>query len=399
MRASWAVLFGVLVAVPAAGRDKIKPPPGPPFGGPVADPALNYVAPKGDGPVVELLDENLDPLLAQLIQSDNGSTATREDRDTFAGVEAARVTPMQRYNAPIAGWDYRIVEKPAKAGEFRYLRFAWKKLGGTGIMVQLHDPAKTWFARYYAGSNVHNWQPAAPVNARLPAQWEVVTRDLFKEHGAFTLTGFALTPFDGEAGLFDHVLLGRTVEDLDRATATATGRDKPAAVPTGKERDALWADLMGEDRTKAAAAQRTFLQSAKEHVAFAGEQLGKTAQPPDQRDRVKQLIEDLDADAFDTRDRATDELVKVGAPALDAVRELARSAASAEAKYRAHLILRLLKATGAPVSSAARTVRALRVLERAATPAARDLLTKLAAGDYGFEVVTDAKAALARLPK
>jgi hypothetical protein len=385
MRASWAVLFGVLVAVPAAGRDVIK--------------ALIYIAPKGDGPVVELLDEKVDPLLGYLIQTDNGSTATREDRDTFAGVEAARVTPMQRYNAPIDGWDYRIVEKPAKAGEFRYLRFAWKKLGGTGIMVQLHEPVNPWAVRYYAGSNVHNWQPATSVAQKVPAQWEVVTRDLFKEHGAFTLTGFALTPFDGEAGLFDHILLGRTVEDLDRATATATGRDKPTVVPAGAARDALWADLMGDDRAKAAAAQRAFLQSAKEHVAFVGERLSKTAQPPDQRDRVKQLIEDLDADAFDARDRATDELVKIGGPALDAVRELARSASSAEAKYRANLILRLLKATGAPVGSAARTVRAVRVLERAATPAARDLLTKLAAGDFGFDVVPDAKAALARLPK
>jgi hypothetical protein len=41
----------------------------------------------------------------------------------------------------------------------------------------------------------------------------------------------------------------------------------------------------------------------------------------------------------------------------------------------------------------------VRVLERAATPAARDLLTKLAAGDFGFDVVPGAKAALARLPK
>lgn len=400
MRAMWAVLIGVLIAVPAAGRDKIKPPPPPPFGGPVADPALGYVAPKGDGPVVALIDENLDPFFPQL-RNDAGENgvATREDRDTFAGVEAARVTPMQRYHAPLPGWDYRIVEKPTKAGEFRYMRFAWKKVGGTGIMVQMHDPNKSWFARYYAGSNVHGWNPAISVAERLPAQWEVVTRDLFKDHGAFTLCGFALTPFDGEYGLFDHVLLGRTVEDLDRATATATGRDKPTAVPAGKERDALWADLMGDDRAKAAAAQRAFLQSARDHVAFVGERLSKTAQPPDQRDRVKRLVADLDADEFETRDRATDELVKIGGPALDAVRELARTTSSAEAKYRANLILRALKATGTPVSSAARTVRAVRVLERAATPAAREVLTKLAAGDFGFEVVPDAKAALARLPK
>lgn len=408
MRATWAVLLGILVAVPAAGRDKIKPPPGlwggpvpPPFGGPVADPALPYAAPKGDGPVAELLDEGVEPLLAQL-SNDNGGeagTATREDRDTFAGVEAARVTPMQKYASLVPGWNYQIVEKPAKVGEFRFLRFAWKKAGGTGVMVQLYDPKKTWFVRYFAGSNVHNWQPATSVNERVPAQWEVVTRDLFKDNGAFALTGFALTPFDGDAALFDHVLLGRTVEDLDRATRTATGRDKPAAVPAGAARDALWADLMGGDRAKAAAAQRAFLQSAAEHVAFVGERLGKLATPPDERDRVKRLVADLDADAFDTRDRATDELVRIGAPALDAVRELARSASSAEAKYRANLILRLLKATGTPVSAAARTVRAVRVLERAATPAARDLLAHLAAGDYGYDVVPDAKAALARLPK
>ena len=47
-----------------------------------------------------------------------------------------------------------------------------------------------------------------------------------------------------------------------------------------------------------AAAQRAFLQSAPEHVAFVGEKLSKTATPPDERDRVKQLVADLDADAF-----------------------------------------------------------------------------------------------------
>ncbi|QJW92591.1 hypothetical protein [Frigoriglobus tundricola] len=57
----------------------------------------NYRAPKSDGPVTELLDEFIDPLLPVLNNDGSGQTGTvsREDRDAFAGVEAARVLPRQ----------------------------------------------------------------------------------------------------------------------------------------------------------------------------------------------------------------------------------------------------------------------------------------------------------------
>jgi hypothetical protein len=42
----------------------------------------------------------------------------------------------------------------------------------------------------------------------------VVTRDLFADFGAFTLTGIAFTPGPGEYALFDHVYLARTADDL-----------------------------------------------------------------------------------------------------------------------------------------------------------------------------------------
>ena len=43
-----------------------------------------------------------------------------------------------------------------------------------------------------------------------------MTRDLFKDFGAFNLTGIALTPMDGTHGLFDAIYIGRTIEDLDK---------------------------------------------------------------------------------------------------------------------------------------------------------------------------------------
>lgn len=358
-----------------------------------------YKAPKADGPVVELLDETVEPLFPVLDNDGNkdSGTAAREDRDVFAGVEAARVTPSQRFNGKVPGWSFKIVEKPKEAGEFRYIRFAWKKIGGNGIMIQLNDPTKSWGVRYYAGYNVHGWYPALQVSGPIPTEWTVVTRDVYKDFGAFTITGIALTPLNGEAALYDHMLLGRSIEDLDKATDLALGRTKLEKAPDGRERDALWADLMGTNRTKAAAAQRAFLASAGNHVAYIGDNLAKYAPDKKQTERIQQLLKDLDADSFDVRDAATEELAKFGSDAAEAVRGLAARPPSDEVAYRAKLVLKRMNAPGMPVSTTGRTVRAVRVLERAGTREARDLLNRIAEGEFGFGLAADAKAALGRM--
>ena len=401
-RLMWASVCALVAAVPAIGLGEKPPPPLPGFDRteqPLAD--GNYKAPPADGTVVELLDEGVDAIFPVLINDGGGEagTITREDRDVFAGVEAVRVTPMQKYRSSVPGWNFKIVDKPAKAGEYRFLRFAWKKAGGTGVMVQFHDPAKSWAYRYHAGQNVFGWQPSTQVAADLPAGWQLVTRDLFKEFGAFTITGFALSPLDGTSALFDHMLLGRAVEDLDKATDAALGRVKPAKALAGKERDALWADLIGADRVKAAAAQRAFLATAADQVGFVADQLSKTAVDKELFARVQKHMTDLDADAFDVRDRATDELIKLGPIAADAVRSLVVAPPNDEVGYRARLIMRKFGANGEPVSAAGRAVRAVRVLERAGTADARAVLGKMADGEFGFDAAPDAKAALARLPK
>jgi hypothetical protein len=411
-RLAWVLVPGLAAVVPAVAFETpvVRPvqpqfvPPGGPlpgFGEPV--PVGNYVAPKADGPVVELLDENIEPLFPQLI-NDGGAepgTIAREDRDVFAGVEAARVTPLQKYRSNIPGWGYKIVEKPKNAGDFRFLRFAWKKIGGSGIMIQLHDPQKSWAFRYFAGANVQNWQPATQVAPRLSGDWEIYTVDLFTQFGAINLTGIALTPLDGTAGLFDHILLGRSTDDLDRHTRAALGKVKPAKALDGKERDAQWAGLLAVDVKKSSPAFRAFLASAPDQVAFVREKLGAVAKDDKVAD-VQKLIADLGAESFDTRDAAAEQLVKLGPAAVEPVRGALSGAPNDEVRFRCRTILRRLGATpgaSGPPTEAARLSRVVRVLERAATPDARALLTDISEGRLAPAAAADAKSALARLAK
>ena len=138
------------------------------------------------------------------VSHDAGSTVTVTKDEAIAGKVSAFCTPSQSYNPTIGGWTYSI-------DEYQYLTFAWKKDGGTGIMVQFaHDAA--WAYRYYSGVNVTNWE-GIQLEAKIPEDWMVYTRDLKKDFGGgWNLTGIALTPWDGKGGYYDHILL-HTEED------------------------------------------------------------------------------------------------------------------------------------------------------------------------------------------
>jgi hypothetical protein len=80
------------------------------------------------------------------------------------------------------------------------------ELAGDGKWPPTGEPK--W--RYYAGKNTTRWA-AVQVAADAPADWTVVTRDLWKDFGSFTLTGLAPTAMGGEA-LFDRIELLRTLD-------------------------------------------------------------------------------------------------------------------------------------------------------------------------------------------
>lgn len=372
-------------------------------GQPVADPPP---LPVGDPkkPVVTLLGDDAHLLVPYLTNDEDyngrGALAASEDLDVFAGASALRVGPLQRFRAEVPGWSFPIRETP-KEGEFRYIRFAWKKLGGTSITLQMHttEPASNWrLMNYYAGKKFFSWN-LVQVDENLPTEWTVVTRDLFKDFGRRTVTGLAYTTTDGTAGLFDQIMLGRTVEDLDAASEEALGTVKPKKALDGKERDAAWAAFRDREREKAGPAVRQFLATAADQVGFIKERVadGLTeGQRREQAARIAKLVAELDAEAFDTRLSAEEALAELGEAATAALTTAAK-AESAEVRIRANRLLKPLKTDGGVLLTDVRAARVVRVLERAATADAKALLKQMGDGDFGVEYQAPAKAAAGRV--
>jgi len=177
-------------------------------------------------PPKEIFEDD-EKFVALLTEGDG--RAIPDQRDKYNGTYSLRVTPGQRFSASLPMLGVNIRENPGP-GEYRYIRFAWKKAGGNTICLQLnHDgawgppaPGMTNSGRegakfrYHAGPGGECYGASLVISDKLPApRFEVVTRDLFADFGAFTLTGLAFSPVDGNAALFDHIYLGRQIEDFE----------------------------------------------------------------------------------------------------------------------------------------------------------------------------------------
>ena len=160
---------------------------------------------------VVLLDDN--QALAAALNEGTG-TAEFITSDKFSGESSLRITPPQRFSPRINGWEFRIREQPA-VGEYRFIRFAWKSPHASGVMLEFAadgqwPPADQTVRRYCAGKNLTGWQ-AVGIAPRPPADWTVMTRDLWQDFGNFTLTGIAPTAIAGPA-LFDRIELLRVLD-------------------------------------------------------------------------------------------------------------------------------------------------------------------------------------------
>jgi hypothetical protein len=153
--------------------------------------------------------------------TEGGGQATIEPSQKSTGKVSLKVTPDQKFNAMLPTLNVKVRENPGP-GEFRYIRFAWKKQGGEQICLQLNHDG-TWGPggagregakfRYHSGPN-EVYGASLAVGDKLPAEFVVVTRDLFADFGEFTFTGIAFSAVDGEFALFDQVYLGRQMEDF-----------------------------------------------------------------------------------------------------------------------------------------------------------------------------------------
>jgi hypothetical protein len=113
---------------------------------------------------------------------------------------------------------------------------------------------------------------------------------------------------------------------------------------------------------------------------------------------IFQWTKDLDHDDFQVREKATQELQKLGELIEPVLKKLVIDSKSAEVKVRAEVLLeRSAKKLQSPERM--QTVRALESLEYMGTPQALTFLRELAHGNPAAQVTREATASLKRLAK
>jgi hypothetical protein len=155
----------------------------------------------------------------------------------------------------------------------------------------------------------------------------------------------------------------------------------------------LWADLA--DGAKAGPALGGLVAAPGETVHFLEGRLVPVT--PCGPERLTQLLADLDNDDFAVRERATDELSKLGELADPALRKALAGNPSPEVRQRLKRILN--DRVGGLSPEQLRDLRAVEALEHIDTPEARRLLETLAKGAPEVRLTREAAASLERLDK
>jgi WD40 repeat protein len=173
---------------------------------------------------------------------------------------------------------------------------------------------------------------------------------------------------------------------------TPQGWQAPTAKATPEQLQQLWIDLAGENAPRAHRAVYTLGHYGAAALGFLRERLKPV--PKDFADRLRQQIADLDNDDFRTRELAMRELTRLGPDAVLPLHAAMDAKPSVEAKKRIEALLKELHPWYIKDPETLRTVRAIWVLQRMATPEARALLESLAAGAPEARITQEGKAAL-----
>ncbi len=160
------------------------------------------------------------------------------------------------------------------------------------------------------------------------------------------------------------------------------------------EIDGFWEDLGGNDPISAYRAVWRLAESPEETVRFVTKALGPPIKLAPRK--VAALVEALDDDEFDVRDRASKDLAQLGREAEPLLRATLERDVSPEVLRRVEALLGKLR-LGEGLGRRLRWLRALEVLEQIGTPEARRVVESLAEGTNEAPCVTlEARSVLER---
>ncbi len=191
-----------------------------PAGGQVGQEQRDRVAIKvvpGEKPACEQPKEVFedDEKFIAMLTEGNGR-AIPDQRQAFSGKYAIRVTPDQKFNTKLPNLGVKIRENPGP-GRISLSPVRLAKGPGQHDLPAACSRRQVWSGRagaaaakgakfrYHAGPGEELFGASLQIADKIPAKFELVTRDLFIDFGEFTLTGLAFSPVDGQAALFDHI--------------------------------------------------------------------------------------------------------------------------------------------------------------------------------------------------
>ncbi len=213
-------------------------------------------------------------------------------------------------------------------------------------------------------------------------------------------TGKLIRTFKGHRGNIDSLAFSRDGRRLASAGSDSTvliwdvtGQPAKTAEVTEERLKECWNDLAGEDAGRAHRAVWTLAQAPREAIPFLKARLHPVQ--PVRREQIERWIQDLDDPAFEVRQKASADLERLGELAEPAFRRALANKPTLEQRRRIEPMLTKVE-TALPSGASLQSLRAVRVLEHAATPEARQLLRELAGGADGAWLTRAAQAARTR---
>ncbi len=235
-----------------------------------------------------------------------------------------------------------------------------------------------WHPLFHRGQNnssVHVWEAAT---GRLIRRFE--GHPSFVSSVDFSPDGLSVASGSGDSTILLWDITGRR--------ADGRWHTKPL---TPRQLEACWATLADADAAKAYDALWTLVAAPEQAVPFLQKHLPPVPRPDD--NTVARLIADLDSNDFTTRQKATEELSKLGDAIAQNLRRALENKPSLEVRRR---IQQLLDQTRDWTAERLRDHRAIQALEHIGTRQAKEVLLRLAAGAPETLRTEEAKTALRR---